>query len=98
MINADQQKRVDELCKRIANEKDLSKIAGIARELHELLEAKAGRAVHEECYVLGPGAQASLPTKNTLARMLRLERDGALTEAQFLLWAAFGWQSKHNHA
>lgn len=40
MISAEQQKRVDDLCKQIAAEKDYGKIAKLARELNELLAAK----------------------------------------------------------
>lgn len=41
MISAEQQKRIDELCKLIAVEKDHGKITELARELNDLLEAKA---------------------------------------------------------
>jgi hypothetical protein len=40
VINAEQEKRVDELCRMIGNEKDPTKVAELARELNELLEAK----------------------------------------------------------
>jgi len=41
LINAEQQKRVDELCKMIAEEKDCVRVAELARELNQLLDAKA---------------------------------------------------------
>jgi hypothetical protein len=41
VINAEQQKRVDELCKMIATEKDVARVAELARELNQLLEVKA---------------------------------------------------------
>ena len=41
MINAEQQKRIEYLCEQIEVEKDLSKVAELARELNDLLEAKA---------------------------------------------------------
>lgn len=41
MISVEQQKRVDDLCKQIAVEKDHSRISVLARELNDLLEAKA---------------------------------------------------------
>ena len=40
MLSAEQQKRVDELCRQIANEKDYETVVALARELNELLEAK----------------------------------------------------------
>lgn len=40
MISAEQQKRVDALCKQIAAEKDYGKIAKLAHELNELLAIK----------------------------------------------------------
>jgi hypothetical protein len=41
MLNAEQQKRVDDLCRQIANEKDHETVAELARELNDLLEVKA---------------------------------------------------------
>jgi hypothetical protein len=41
MINAEQQKRIDYLCEQIEVEKDPSKVAEFARELNDLLDAKA---------------------------------------------------------
>jgi len=41
MINAEQQKRIDYLCEQIEVEKDPRKVAEFARELTDLLEAKA---------------------------------------------------------
>jgi hypothetical protein len=41
MKSAEQQKRIDYLCEQIEIEKDPSKVAELARELNELLEAKA---------------------------------------------------------
>ena len=40
VFNAEQQKRVDELCKMIAGENDYARVAELARELNQLLEAK----------------------------------------------------------
>ena len=41
MINAEQQKRIDYLCEQIEVEKDPSKVTEFARELNDLLYAKA---------------------------------------------------------
>jgi hypothetical protein len=41
MIDAEQQKRIDFLCKQIEVEKDPSRVAELARQLNDLLEAKA---------------------------------------------------------
>ncbi len=41
MINTERQKRIDDLCKLIGEEEDHSKMTELARELDELLEAKA---------------------------------------------------------
>ncbi len=41
MIDAEQQKRIDYLCKQIELEKDPSKTIEFARELNDLLESKA---------------------------------------------------------
>jgi hypothetical protein len=41
MLRAEQQKRVDDLCRQIANEKDLDTVAELARELNDLLETQA---------------------------------------------------------
>jgi hypothetical protein len=41
MINAEQQKRIDYLCEQIEVEKDPGKTIELARELNDLLEAKA---------------------------------------------------------
>jgi hypothetical protein len=40
MLSAEQQKRVDDLCRQIAVENDYSKVAELARELNDLLETK----------------------------------------------------------
>jgi hypothetical protein len=42
VISPEQQKRVDELCRLIAEEKDYAKVAKLARELNELLTEKNG--------------------------------------------------------
>jgi hypothetical protein len=41
MTNAEQQKQIDHLCEQIEIEKDNSKIAELARELNDLLEAQS---------------------------------------------------------
>jgi hypothetical protein len=41
MLSAAQQKRVDDLCRLIANEKDHGTVAELARELNDLLDTKA---------------------------------------------------------
>jgi hypothetical protein len=41
MLSREQQKRVNDLCRQIANEKDHGKVAELARELNDLLETKA---------------------------------------------------------
>jgi hypothetical protein len=40
MLSAAQQKRVDDLCRLIANEKDHGAVAELARELNDLLAVK----------------------------------------------------------
>ncbi len=41
MTSAEQQKRIDYLCEQIEVEKEPTKVAELARELNDLLEAKA---------------------------------------------------------
>ena len=52
MINAEQQERVDELCKMIATEKDVARVVELARELNQLLEVKG---------TVSPGDEAGKP-------------------------------------
>jgi hypothetical protein len=40
VITTEQQKRIDELCKMIAEEKDVARVTELARELNQLLEIK----------------------------------------------------------
>jgi len=47
MNNPEQQKRVDELCRMISDEKDTTKVTEYARELNELLEVKTRRATSD---------------------------------------------------
>lgn len=44
MTNEERQKRIDYLCEQIDVEKDPGKVAELARELNDLLEAKADAA------------------------------------------------------
>jgi hypothetical protein len=45
MLSTEQQKRVNDLCKQIAVEKDYGKVAELARESNDLLETKAKPAL-----------------------------------------------------